>query len=167
MYFAKQPQSGFRSGISYEDALAVQQRYVNLLIPTLRGTAGCKAGLVTSAGQKRFGIDHPARGVLLRKMLLPNGSKVSANYGTQPILEADLIVRVKDKGINQARTLEEAAQHLSEVIAFIELADRTLSTNPPINAGALVALNVGARSELLAKLGRLSPDASSLRNLAR
>ena len=99
MYFAKQPQTGFPSGISYDDALGMQQRYVNLLIPTLGGTAGYKADLVTSAGQKRFGIDHPVRGVLLRKMLLPNGIKVP---GTQRILEADLIVRVKDKGINEA-----------------------------------------------------------------
>src|SRR6185503_246284 len=76
-------------------------------------------------------------------------SKVSAAYGTRPILEADLIVRVKDEGINDADNLQMAARHLSEVIAFIELADTTLATNPPIDSGALVSSNVGARLGIL------------------
>jgi len=157
-YFAKLPQSGIPSGLSYDEALEAQHRYVQLLMPKLGGTAGYKVGLVTPAGQKRFGIDHPVRGVLLKTMLLPNGSKVSAHYGTQPILEADLIVRVKDKEINEDNTLEKAAQHVSEVIAFIELADNTLATNPPPTAGALIASNVGARLGILGEAWRVVPN---------
>jgi 2-keto-4-pentenoate hydratase len=158
MYFAKQPQTGFPAGVSYGDGLGIQERYVKLLVPKLGSIAGYKVGLVTPAGQKRFGLDHPVRGVLLKKMLLPNGSKVSAHYGTQPILEADLIVRVKDKGINEIHTAEEAAEHLSEVITFIELADSTLATNPPPSAGALVSLDVGARSGILGQAFKVTAD---------
>jgi 2-keto-4-pentenoate hydratase len=160
MYLAKQPQTGLPETLSYDDGLRIQQRYVDLLKPSLGGVVGYKAGLVTAGGQKRFGIDHPVRGILLKEMLLPNGSKVPANYGTQPILEADLIVRVKDDAINGADSIEKAAQHLSEIVAFIELADTTLATNPPIRAGALVASNVGARLGILGEARRFdaSPD---------
>jgi 2-keto-4-pentenoate hydratase len=54
-------------------------------------------------------------------------------------------VRVKDDGINNATTLEQAAEHLSEVICFIELADGTFATNAPLDGAALTASNVGAR----------------------
>jgi 2-keto-4-pentenoate hydratase len=159
MYFAKQPQTGLPADLSYDEALRVQQRYVKLLMPRLGEPAGYKAGLVTPGGQKRFGIDHPVRGILLKEMLQPDGSKVPANYGTQPILEADLIVRVKDAGINSADSVEKAARHLSEVIAFIELADTTLATNPPIGAGALVASNVGARLGILGEARKFDSTA--------
>lgn len=156
-YSAKEPASGVPLGLVYDDAVSAQQHFVDLLIPKLGPVAGYKVGLVTPAGQKRFGIDHPVWGVLLKGMLLPNASTVPAGFGTRPILEADLIVRVKDDGINNAATIQEAARHLSEVVTFIELADNLFATNPPIDAGVLVAGNVGARSGILGQTRRFEP----------
>lgn len=148
-YFARKPASGIPPGIAFEDALRAQKNYVQLLIPKLGPPVGYKVGLVTKAGQERYKAEHPVRGVLLRDMLLANKSTVPANYGTRPILEPDLIVRVKDGGLIDATTMEEAARHLSEIVAFIELADATFDTNAPVDAGVMVSSNVGARSGIL------------------
>jgi 2-keto-4-pentenoate hydratase len=87
--------------------------------------------------------------VLFKRMLLPNNSQVSARFGVKPLCEADLVVVVQDKGINRARTIKEAAEHLSEVVAFIELPDSFLSTNQPVTGAMLAAANVGARFGVL------------------
>lgn len=67
------------------------------------------------------------------------------SYGARPILEPDLLVRVKDEKINDIRTPEEAIEHLGEIICFIELADATFTPGTPVDAGAITACNVGAR----------------------
>jgi 2-keto-4-pentenoate hydratase len=148
-YFAKMPAPPPPTGLSYETALATQKDYVELVSRTFGRRAGYKVGLVTPAGQQRYNISHPVRGVLFEKMLLPNNSKVPVKYGTRPVVEPDLLVRVKDEKLNDAKTIEEAARHLSEIICFIELADGTFATNAPVDAGVLTASNVGARAGIL------------------
>ena len=147
-YLAKRP-FAVSAGMPYEMALEAQEEFTAALQKKLGERAGYKVGLVTPAGQQRYNISHPVRGVLFKRMLLPNGSEVSANYGTRPIVEPDLMVRVKDDAINDATTAREALAHLSEVICFIELADGTLATNAPVDGAALTASNVGARNGIL------------------
>lgn len=148
-YLAKRPASGLSTGMTYQAAIQAQKEYVALLEKDLGKRAGYKVGLVTAAGQKRYNISHPVRGVLFEKMLLPDGSEVPVNYGTRPILEPDLVVRVKDAAINDAKSAQEAMAHLSEIVCFIELADGTFATNAPVDAGVLTASNVGARLGIL------------------
>ena len=148
-YLAKRPATAPPAGLSYENALATQGEYVQILGPSLGKRVGYKVGLVTAGGQERNKISHPIRGVLFEKMLLRNNSTVPVAYGTRPIVEPDLMVRVRDDGINNASTIEEAAEHLSEIICFIELADGTFRTNAPVDAGVLVASNVGARAGIM------------------
>jgi 2-keto-4-pentenoate hydratase len=155
-YLAKQPAKGIPTGIVYRAALDLQKQFVQQVIPKLGPPAGYKVGLVTPAGQQRFGIAHPVRGVLLKQMLLPNNSTVSGKFATRPIVEPDLIVRVKDEGINDAKTIEEAARHLSEVITFIEVADNVFATNAPMDAGVLIAGNVGARAGIIGESRKIS-----------
>jgi 2-keto-4-pentenoate hydratase len=148
-YLAKTPAPALPLGISFDEALRNQAEYVKFLTPKLGPVVAYKIGFVTAAGQQRYGINHPTRGVLLRDMLLPNNSKVPVNYGTRPVLEPDLVVRVKDEAINDATTTQEATKHLSHVIAFIELADATFATNAPVDAGVVTSANVGARLGVL------------------
>ena len=148
-YLAKKPASGISTGLTYQAALEVQKDYVALLEKSMGRRAGYKVGLVTPAGQQRYGISHPIRGVLFKKMLLTNGVAVSAKYGSRPILEPDLLVLVKDESINNARTPQEAMAGLSEVICFIELADGVFATNAPVDAGVIISGNVGARAGVL------------------
>jgi 2-keto-4-pentenoate hydratase len=150
-YLAKRPASGLSTGMTYSAAIQVQKEYVGILEKALGERAGYKVGLVTPAGQQRYNIPHPIRGVLFKKMLLPNATEVPAGYGTRPILEPDLLVRVKDEGINDARTPQQAMDHLSEIICFIELADGTFATNAVVDGGVLTVSNVGARAGILGK----------------
>jgi 2-keto-4-pentenoate hydratase len=144
-YFALRDVPQWTAASNYEQALRVQDAFVQSLIPKLGKPVGFKVGLVTREAQDRFNISHPVRGRLLPKMLLANDAQVPIQYGVRPVCEADLVVVVKDKDINDAQTLTEALHNLKEIVAFIELADSFVATNPPINAVALTAANVGAR----------------------
>lgn len=148
-YFARRLLQPMPKGTPMEDALAVQRDFVKLLQPRLGRPVGYKVGLVTREMQQRWGIDQPVRGVLLEKMLLPDNTEVRPDFGLHPLLEADLVVTVRDKGINKAGTRLEVLRHLKEVVAFIELPDACLSTNAPTDGAALAAVNVGARLGVL------------------
>ena len=148
-YLARREVRGFAQPLTMSEALLVQKSFVKKLQPALGKPVGYKVGLVARESQQRFGLDAPVRGVLLEKMLLPNHAEVPADFAVRPLLEADLIVVVKDKGINEAQSIVEVAEHLKEVVAFIELPDSFLPTNPPPSGAMLVAGNVGARLGVL------------------
>lgn len=148
-YLARREPRGFGRHLTMAEAMAFQKEFVRRLQPELGRPAGYKVGLVNREAQQKYGVEGPLRGVLLEKMLLPNGSEVPRDFGVRPILEADLIVVVKDKEINKAKSILEVAEHLREVIAFIELPDAYLPTNPPPDGALLAAGNVGARLGVL------------------
>ena len=52
---------------------------------------------------------------------------------------------VKDEGINQARTPEQALQHISGMRPFIELPDLALAPSEKLDGTQLAAINVAAR----------------------
>ena len=139
---------------SVDEALDFQAAFVKALEPIAGAPVGYKVGLTSKAVQERFGVDHPLRGVLLERMLLENCSVVPARFAAVPIAEADLIVRVKDAGVNQAQTPEEVLEHLDAVIPFIELPDLMLKQGEPLTGATITAINVGAR---LGVLGRPIP----------
>ncbi len=112
---------------------------------TLGAPVGYKVGLTNAAVQERFGVSHPLWGVLFAKMLLQSGTILSADVGARPITEGDLLVRVGGDEINQARTPQEVLAGLDAVIPFIEIADLFYGEDVAVNAGAIVAINVGAR----------------------
>lgn len=153
-YVARRVSPPFREKMTLDDAIDVQQIFVRELQSQLGRPVGYKVGLVQREAQKRWGVDQPIRGVLLEKMLLPDNAEVPADFAASPLLEADLVVVVKDKGINRAGNPLEVAKHLKEVVAFIELPDSFLATNGPPDGAMLAAANVGAR---LGVLGQRRP----------
>jgi 2-keto-4-pentenoate hydratase len=157
-YLAVRETKGFSQRLTMAEALTVQKMFVRQLQPKLGKPVGYKVGLVTREAQQRYGTDSPLHGVLLEKMLLQNDAVVRTNFAVRPVLEADLIAVVKDKGINKAQSVLEVAEHLKEVIAFIELPDTFVPTNPPPYAALLAAGNVGAR---LGVLGQRLPVGST------
>jgi 2-keto-4-pentenoate hydratase len=84
-------------------------------------------------------------GVLLDGMILDDGARVPAAYGARPVWEADMLLVVKDEGINRARTPEEALRHISGLRAFIELPDLMLAPGETLDGTQLTAINVAAR----------------------
>ncbi len=131
--------------LSFNDALQVQNQFIKTLTPSLGKTIGYKVGLTSKQAQTHFNVSSPLAGELLEKMLLPNGSKIPANFGSIPMIEGDLIVIVGNDNINKATTSAEILQNLDAVIPFIELPDLVYSKDVNLDAAALVAINVGAR----------------------
>jgi 2-keto-4-pentenoate hydratase len=150
-YLARRITPAFPQGLTLEEARDARELFVKKLEPSLGRPVGHKVGLVSRAMQDRWGVDQPVRGVLLEKMLLPDNAEVAADCGARPMLEADLIVVVKDKGINKAGTPLEVLKHLKEVVAFIELPDAFVATNGISDGAMLAAANVGARLGVLGK----------------
>ena len=144
-FYEKRPTSAVASNISSTEALRLQEQFVARLTKKLGGPIGYKVGLVTKEAQQKSGVTSPIRGVLLQGMLLPNRAEVAADYGANPLVEADLIVSVRDRAINNAATQLDVARSLKEVIAFIELPDSLIATNQKVTGNLLTAVNVGAR----------------------
>lgn len=148
-YTAKRVSAPFREKMTPDDAMDVQAIFVRELQAKLGKPVGHKVGLVNREAQQRWGVDEPVRGVLLERMILPDASEVSPGFAASPLLEADLVVVVKDKAINRATTPLEAAKHLKEIAAFIELPDAFIATNGAPDGAMLAAANVGARLGVL------------------
>ncbi len=145
---AKQPAPN-PPAMSAADGECSRDKLLALLDHYYRDRVGYKAGLTNPAVQKRFNATSPVWGVLYEKMLLPNGSSLEAAYGARPVLEADLLVRVSDARINQAKTPDDVIRSIDQVIPFIELPDLVVQAPPQLSAGAITAINVGARYGVL------------------
>ena len=158
------PAAGLDKDMSQDDAQCGQKLFIRELARSQGDVVGYKAGLTNAAVQKRFGVEAPVRGTLFAKMLVQDGAELPARFGTRPVLEADLVVEVKDEGINQAQTPAEVLAHVSKIIPFIELPDLVLDPREVINGATLTAINVGTR---LGVLGTpIVPTAAHLETLA-
>jgi 2-keto-4-pentenoate hydratase len=136
---------GFGTQLTLQEGLCAQAKVVRRLTADLGPGVGYKAGLTNAAMQKRFGIDHPVRGVLLRGMMLRNGAQVPAKFGARPLYEADFIMVVKDDGLARATSLRQAAESISHIVPFMELPDLMVDPAATLTGPGIVAINVGAR----------------------
>lgn len=132
--------------LTMQEAVCTQASLVQRLSKSQGKVIGYKAGLTSPAAQQQLGVAMPVMGVLLANMMLPDGAAVSADFGPRPLFEADMLVTVKDDGINQARTVTEVVRHLSTLQPFIELPDLVLAPGEKMTGPVIVAINVGARS---------------------
>jgi 2-keto-4-pentenoate hydratase len=136
---------GLPSVQTMDDARCARRALVQRLENSLGPVVGYKAGLTNPVMQKRLGVDEPISGVLLKGMLLPDGSEIPVAAGARPLYEADFIVVVKDDGLARARSLQEAARSLSHVVPFIEVPDLMLDPSVKLTGPGLVAINAGSR----------------------
>jgi 2-keto-4-pentenoate hydratase len=150
-YLNKIPAQAINANLNIKEAQKIQNQFLKILAANLGKKIGYKAGLTNKVAQKKFGVSHPLSGVLLEKMLLNNGAIIPSNFGTRTILEGDLMVRVKNEEINQAKTPAETLTYLDAVIPFVELPDLVYGQNVLPTASELVAINVGARLGVMGK----------------
>jgi 2-keto-4-pentenoate hydratase len=132
-------------GLSAADAACTRAKFNASLEAAHGRPVGYKAGLTNPAVQKRFQATAPVWGALYAPMLLKDGAIVDPAFGARPLFEADLLVRVSNVRINQARSAEDVLQSIDQVIPFIELPDLMVDTPAKINGNVLAAVNVGAR----------------------
>ena len=133
--------------LALDDAYRLQQRYVNALSAELGPRTGYKVAMTSLSSQQHFGLSEPLYGQFLKKMLLQSPAQLPVNFGARGLVEADLLVRVGDSGINEVITVDEVLTHIDAVIPFIELPDPLWSTS--LTAARLVAVNCGARYGVL------------------
>ncbi|PHR50627.1 2-keto-4-pentenoate hydratase [Cycloclasticus sp.] len=132
-------------GLTTETALEIQKHVVYALSENWGGIAGYKAAITNPDIQQKMGIEQPLLGIFLNKMLLESPAVININAATHPFAEADLLVRIKDSAINNAKTDQEILASIDQVIPFIEVPDRLFSTDKPLTADMLMAINTGAR----------------------
>src|SRR6478735_12382742 len=130
---------------SEEDGVCSRAKVTALLEQRIGKVIGYKAGLTNPAVQKRFNYDRPVWGKLYQGMVLAQGTTVDAAFGARPLFEADMLVRVKDASINQAKTPMDVLLAIDQVIPFIELPDLVVQAPPRLNGPGVNAINVGAR----------------------
>lgn len=165
-YLDRHPISGLGTGLTAAEAECLQQRLVVALAGQFGPPVGYKIGLTSKAAQAAFGTSQPVRGVLLAGMLLDSGATVAADYGARPVFEPDLLVTVKDDGVNAAATPEEVARHLDRIYPFIELADLALEKGEFLSAATITAVNVGARLGVRGAPAAVEPTPDFVRAVA-
>jgi len=141
----KAPVANLPKGLPAAEALCIQQDMIRALAYRYGPVKGYKVALTSKAAQKALGVPHPVRGRITGFMLLLDGAVLPTRYGARPVWEADLLVRVKDEAINDARTPAEALVHLSHIWPALEFADLMLPPDEKPDAGRLTAVNAGAR----------------------
>lgn len=155
---ANTPSPALTGMASLADGQCAQDRLVGLLAPRLGRPVGYKVGLTNPTAQQRFGVSHPVTGRIFESTVaLRDGADVPARFGAVPVVEADLMVRVRDEGIAAAgRDRVAILRHLDQVIPFLEMPDLVLSGG--MDGPNLLAINVGARLGVLG--APIVPEAS-------
>lgn len=138
------PVAGIPTDLSLDDAYCTQSKYVALLRQRMGDPVGYKVGFTGEATQKQFAIPTPALGVLFEPMFIEDGGAIARDFGHRTLIEPDLMVIVKDEGIMSATTELEAAEHLSSVHPFMELAAIQFAKGEKITGTGVAALNMVA-----------------------
>ncbi len=164
-YLAHRPTANPPANLDAASAACTRAKWQQQLASVAGPLVGYKAGLTNPAVQKRFNTTEPVWGALYQRMLLRNGSTVPVAFGSRPLFEADMLVRVKSAAINQARTPAEVLANVDQVIPFIELPDLMVEAPPKLNGTALSAINVGARLGVVGQPLAVPRDATARQRL--
>ncbi|NEZ63084.1 hydratase [Leptolyngbyaceae cyanobacterium CCMR0082] len=168
-YSAGYPAPILTEGLSSRQIDSIHLSFVRRLIGDAGdegSVVGYKVALTNTKAQSQLGISHPLYGFLLENMLLEDGATLPLEFGSRPQAEGDLMVRVGSADINQADTDLELLAGLDAVIPFLELPDLVYEEDAVVNAGALVAVNVGARYGVMGNPVELESGDSGLDQLA-
>ncbi|MBU8537385.1 2-keto-4-pentenoate hydratase [Falsiroseomonas tokyonensis] len=138
-------------GMTLADATCARDRLVAVLAQPWGDRVGWKVGLTNATAQQRFGVPHPVAGAIFHGTVRArSGAEIQAGFGIVPSVESDLLVRVRDEGVNEAgRDPVALLRHLDAVIPFIELPDLVHGAGTAWSGPLLVSINVGARLGVL------------------
>lgn len=146
--------------LSMADAVCAQDRLAAVLAQPLGDRVGWKVGLTNPVIQRRFGVDHPVAGAIFHATIRERSdAELPAGFGIAPVLESDLLLRIRDAGVNEAGNDPVALlRHVDQVIPFIELPDLVYPPDAAWTGPLIVAINVGARFGVLGE--PIAPEAT-------
>ena len=143
-------------GLALGDAYGLQYQYLQVIQSQLGLRRGFKVAMTSASSQQRFGLTEPLFGQFLEQMLISSPAQLPVGFGAHGLVEADLLVRVADVGINAVTDIDDLLVHLDAVIPFVELPDPLWSGQ--LTAAKLVAVNCGARYGVLGEPITLDGD---------
>jgi 2-keto-4-pentenoate hydratase len=148
------------SELTMRDAYCSQDRLIALLEPTFGRAVGWKVAATSTAVQAAV-RGGPTWGVLLDKMIEPERSDPIRLAAGLRNFEADLILQVRDDGINDARSPLEILEHLSNFVPLIELPNASnvvLAPGYTMSPALLAVLNSAGRQGVVGKAVPLKPS---------
>ncbi|NND78197.1 MAG: 2-oxo-hepta-3-ene-1,7-dioic acid hydratase [Flavobacteriales bacterium] len=117
--------------ITFSDAYAIQDKWVQLKVGIGRAIVGHKVGLTSKVMQEAFGIDEPDFGVLLDDMIFNSGEVIPIGKYIEPRIEVELAFVFKDELDLENISHEMIKASTKYVIPAMELIDfRTVGNDP-------------------------------------
>jgi 2-keto-4-pentenoate hydratase len=139
--------------LTMADAQCTQDKFIALLTPAFGKVVGWKVAATSTTIQAAV-HGGPTRGAMLDKMLVPESTAPVKLMAPLRGFEADLILQVKDDGINNAVTPLDVLAHLSNMVPFIEMPGATaqqLAAGYTMSPALLTAINSVARQGIVGK----------------
>lgn len=115
--------SGQIEDMTFEDAYAIQDAWVNLKAEKGGEIVGHKIGLTSVVMQRAFGIDEPDFGVLFHDMVYHTGAKIEVGNLIEPRIEAELAFYFKKDVSHEVSTIEGVLACVDYVVPCLELID--------------------------------------------
>lgn len=155
------------SGMTLDDAYAVQAKLIAMKISEGRRQIGWKIGLTSRAMQEQLKIDTPDSGVLLDDMLFADGATIPKNHFIQPRVEAE-IAFLMDRDLSGANvTRADVVAATAHVAPALEILDtRILRSDPATGKARIITDTVSdnaANAGIVLGPQRHSVDAHDLR----
>jgi 2-keto-4-pentenoate hydratase len=110
-------------GLTVDDAYAIQQEYVKLLLGDTGKVVGYKLGLTSKPMQEMMGVDQPDYGPVLSNMVYDDGAEVDLDLYIQPRVEAEIALVLESPLQGPGVTALQAAQAVGGAVAAIEMVD--------------------------------------------
>lgn len=152
-YLAKKPYplaSQEISGLTAEQAYAIQREFVALRIKKGETIIGYKAGLTAEPAQARFGMKEPVFGTLFTSMVRWPGALRQKDF-TKMFIETEIGYRFGKDIVKPVKDAQELMDAVAIVFPAIELPDVAYTDMKAIKGTDLIASNVAARKVLVGK----------------
>lgn len=140
--------SNFNPAANETSAYTVQFNYVKAR-QNNDVIAGYKAGLTSTAGQKKFNVSSALSGVLFSRGHLTNLKQVSLSNAGKLMLETELGFILAESITQPVASVQSLKQRVESVAAVIELPDIGFTRPKQISGIDLIAANVAAHQFII------------------
>ncbi|UPJ54478.1 2-oxo-hepta-3-ene-1,7-dioic acid hydratase [Bradyrhizobium sp. 200] len=158
------------SGMTVDEAYAIQAKYIDIRMAEGRSIKGHKIGLTSRAMQIAAGLDEPDYGVLLNDMFVESGGTVEARRFIVPRVEVELAFLLKRDLSGPGCSIFDVYNAAECVVPAIEILDARLHRiDPETKHGKEIVdtISDNAGNAALVLGGRpFKPDETDLRWIA-